>query len=238
MRLALLCAMVWFGVSSCALGQDCPRTNPGGPAYESVSRTLTGRVVYHTDYRQWLGLKLDAPVCGVGEIQLVISDRPGGGPEVQHLETYRGCRVRVSGVLDIPATTYYSTEVFQVVDKAQPFAGCRQYARFLDFTTVQPAKDVRRYSVTMRLNYKTNTPVRVSVRDGLRILTPEQVYAPYIINGGFSIAANCAEGFLMESVRGTASAKPFQVDGTAWLDPESAAARHVWNDSLTYTCHR
>jgi hypothetical protein len=239
MRAVLFAVVAWLCCSSSGLfGQDCPSHNPAGPSVESVTRTLAGRLIYHDNYRQWFGLMLDVPVCGVREIQLVDLDRTGESPEAQHLEVYRGCQVRTTGVLDVPGTTYFSAEVFQVVETVMPYAGCRRSTRFPNYQSMRLAKGVRSYSVTMRVNYKANTPVRVFVREGTRRLFPTQVYAPYSITGGFSISAQCAQGFGMNGVRGTREGRPSDTDGTAWIDPESAAAKGIWDIRLSYGCSR
>jgi hypothetical protein len=224
------------GQLSLVAGMSEPESS--GPSIESAAHTLSGQLVYHDQYRQWFGLKLDAPVCGVREVQLVDLDRAGEAPEAQHLEVFRGCRVQTTGVLDVPGTTYFSAEVFQVVDKVETVASCIRRSRFPNDQAMHPARDVQRYRVLMRLNYRTNSPVHVSAHDGDRALRPPQVYAPYTINGGFSIAANCGEGFNMSGVRGTPAGKPSDMDGTAWIDPESAASKHIWNIYLSYVCRR
>ncbi len=218
--------------------QNCPSWRSAGSSIESVSRTLTGQLAYHLEYRHWIGLRLDAPVCGVSEVQLVDLDRAGESKDVEHLETFRGCRVKTTAVLDVPGTTCFSAEVFQVVDRIEPVAECRRSPAFPDYSTVRPSRSVRRYRVLMQLNYKNNTPVRVLVESNTRRLTPVQVYAPYRINGSFSIEAQCGDGFAISRVRGTEEGHPSETDGTVWIDPESAAVKNVWRIRLSYTCSR
>jgi hypothetical protein len=90
----------------------------------------------------------------------------------------------------------------------------------------------------MQLDYRNHTPVRVLVESNTRRLIPAQVYAPYMINGSFSIEAQCGHRFAMSRVRGTKEGHPFETDGIAWIDPESAAVKNVWRIWLSYTCSR
>jgi len=224
--------------ASAAKSQECPSYRKDGPSVESVTRTLSGELVFHNEYRQWFGLKLDAPVCGVQEVQLVDPDRPEESPDVQHLEVYRGCRVKTTGVLDVPGTTYFSTKVFQVVNKVDPSADCHLKPRFPDYSARHPSKSVRSYRVLMQLDYTGKSPVKVSVLNHGNRLAPPEVYAPYFINGSFSIAASCNDAFKMSRVRGTPQGGPTQIAETAWIDPESVAAkgsRKIW---LSYQCIR
>ena len=120
--------------------QSCPLENPHGPSIPSSTRTLTGTIVYHDDLRQWLGIRLDSPVCGQSEIELYASGKMDTQRESnqRRLETLRGCKAKVTGTLDLAPTGYYSTDIFQSVDKAWPDSSCAPQAPLPDYSNAKP----------------------------------------------------------------------------------------------------
>jgi len=182
MRFVLVFTVLSLLAIPLANAQLCPQENAKGPSKASVSRTLSGTVVYHDEIRQWFGLKLDAPVCGEREIQLL---QGGGAFEVDgsnahSIETFRGCRVIVDGPLGIPGTGYYSADLYQDVEKINPEKGCVLEPPLPDFSKATPDKSVRSYQVSMRLDYSARGGhIDVTVKAGDHLLKPWQAYASY-----------------------------------------------------------
>lgn len=221
--------------------QSCPKENPNGPSKESQSRTLTGKVVYHYEIRQWFGLQLDTSVCGETEIQLL---QGGGAFEVDEsnahqIEIYRGCRVTVHGSLGIPGTGYYSANLYQNVEKIDSEKGCVLKSFLPDYSKAKPNRTIRNYRVSMRFDYSARGGhININARSGDRNLSPWQAYADYWLTGGYALYAHCATGFDIGSFKGTPEAKPWLIDNEIAMDPESAAEEHIRWITLDYTCRR
>ncbi len=79
MRLLILLALLLAPVVH---AQSCPKENPNGPSTEFTSLTLTGKLIYHNEIRQWFELRLAKPVCGQTSIQL-FSEKPFATTEGQ-----------------------------------------------------------------------------------------------------------------------------------------------------------
>jgi hypothetical protein len=241
MKRAVFVAFLCLFAMRFAGAQSCPEENPNGPSKESASRTLTGKVVYHNEIRQWFGLQLDKPVCGLTEIQLL---QGGGAFEVDEsnahlIETYRGCSVTVQGALGIPGTGYYSAELYQNVDKIDPALDCVRQPAFPDYSKAKPDPSVHNYRVSMHLDYSARGGhIVFTARSRNRLLIPWQAYANYWFTGGYVLYAYCTDGFEIGSFKGTPEAKPWLPDNSIAMDPESAAEKHITQLRLDYTCHR
>lgn len=229
-------AVALFVASIHALSaQSCPKENSNGPNIDSAPQTLSGKLVYHDDLRQWFGLQLDAAVCGEKEIQLIQSDEAS---EVKPIEVFRGCGVTVHGTLGIPGTGYYSAEIYQNVDKIDSAPDCVRQPAFPDYSKTKPDPSIRSYHVSIRLDYEPTGHINVTARTGKRILTPWQVYANYFLTGLFAFYGTCADDYTLRGVHGTPEAKPWTLDNQVLMDPESAAAKHIHLITLDYTCRR
>ena len=241
MRASLFAVALCFIAVRPSSAQSCPKGNPDGPNIESESRTLTGKVVYHDEIRQWFGLQLDAPVCGEKEIQLLQGD---GAFEVDEgnaydIEVFRGCRVTVHGPLGIPGTGYYSAELYQNVDKIEPAKDCVLKPHLPDYSKAKPTPAVRSYRVSMQIDYQARGGhIVVTAQSGGRTLTPWQAYASYWFTGGYVFYALCADGFDLTHFTGTPETKPWLDDNKIDMDPETAAMKHVTQLHLDYTCRR
>jgi hypothetical protein len=235
MRVALFAVVLCFGSIRLASAQSCPKENPHGPSIMSSAQTLSGQLVYHNGLRQWLGLQLDSPVCSQKEIQLLPAEEDR--PHQQVLNVLRGCRVSTHGPLDISGTGYYSTDIFQTVDKIEAAPGCIRQPAFPDYSKAKPDPSIHSYRVSMRIDYPGDR-ITISVRSGDRVLTPWLAYADYLLTGGFVFYAHCADGFDLTKFSGTPAAKPDLIAGNLAFDPESAAQRHVTHLRLDYTCRR
>ena len=241
MRALLAVALCLISVHS-APAQSCPKENPSGPLIESAPQTLTGKVVYHDEIRQWFGLQLDTPVCGVDkEIQLL---QGGGAFEVDEgnaheIEVFRGCRVTVHGPLGIPGTGYYSAELYQNADKIEPAKDCVLKPHLPDYSKAKVESSIRSYRVAMRINYQARGGhIVVTAESGGKTLTPWQAYASYWLTGSFGFYAQCADGFDLASFSGTPETKPWLIENQIAMDPETAATKHVTQLRLDYTCRR
>ena len=240
MRASLFAAILTtFLVPSSLVAQyiplECPQQFSDGSYIDGFSRTLTGSLVFHDDLRQWLSLKLDAPVCGLQELELVHTDEM----HPLKLEVFRGCRVAVTGILGLPATTYYSAELYQDVDQIEPDPGCARKPAFRDYSKLKPARAIRSYRVSMWFNYGPfDDPVHAKVTSGDRSFSPWQAYAHYWLTGSFAFYGYCADGFTMSHMVGTPAAKPWMVDNYFAMDPETAAEKHVHEIKVGFTCTR
>lgn len=227
-------------LASSAAAQTCPRDDPNGPPVPSNARTLEGQLVWHDDLRGWFGLKTDADVCGVREVQLIADPGDDFGPRwkviEQKMETLRTCRVRTHGILQIPITGYYSAAVYQVLTQIGPVGQCTVKAVFPDYSDLTPIPGLQRYTVSMSFDYGHESPLVAHVTAHQQELKPWQAYAHYDLTGGFVFYAYCAKDFAATQFHGTPAAKPWLVDGYVAMDPESAAAKHVTHIALQYTC--
>jgi hypothetical protein len=220
--------------------QECPQTNPAGPAVASEVRTLVGRLIFHDGIRKWFELKLDQPQCGQTSIQLVRIER-----DWTPLEVLRGCRVRSKGAVDFSPTGYYSLDAYQSVEQIEPVGACARQSPFPDYSKTKPDKSIRAYRVDMHVNYRPGDhPIIFRVSSEGRTLRPWQAYASYSLTGGFVLYGHCGEGFAVDKVYGTPEAKPSHFDeprtsdDMAAFDPENAAAAGKKELHLGYTCVR
>ena len=236
----------WLGVGMMvavcagAGAQACPRESTTGPSVDSAVMSLRGLVVYHDDLRQWFELRVNNAVCGTRTIQLVEGE---AGPKGQ-LEQLRGCQVEAKGRLSIPATGYYSAELYLSPESLAGLEGCRKKALLPDYSKLHPAPDLRAYRVTMRVHYGYSGPPMVAVVTAGRRMTPWQEYASYTLTGGFVFYGMCAAGFEVWNGHGTRAANAGQLEPPgepadfAMMDPETAAERGVRWLTLRYDCGR
>jgi len=219
-----------------ALAQECPQTNPKGPAVASEVRLLVGRLIFHDSIRKWFELKLDQPQCGQSSVELVPGDR-----DWTPLEVLRGCRVRSKGALAFSPTGYFSLDTYQPVDQIDPVGDCARQSPFPDYSKAKPNKSIHRYRVDMYVNYRPGDhPIIFRVSSEGRNLRPWQAYASYSLTGGFVLYGHCGEGFVVDKVYGTREATLSHFDGEpqAAFDPENAATAGKKDLHLGYTCVR
>ncbi len=147
-------------VATQAFGQECPLESSTGPSTPSKVRTLEGQLIFHNDVRGWFELKLDRTECGHNSIQLIQFKE-----KVKPLELFRGCRIRSSGTIDFSPTGYYSADIFQDAEKVGPIGKCVMQPPFPDYSSAKPDKQVREYTVDMRIDYRHGDhPVEFHVR--------------------------------------------------------------------------
>lgn len=242
MRNVLFTAIFVLVSLSPTVAQDCPKENPNGPSIASARRTLSGIIVYHDALRQWTGLRPDAPVCDQSEIEL-IPDFSGSDlrneRERKHLETLRGCRATITGTLGLASTGYYSTDIFQSVDQAVPEPSCVSQPASPDMSRARPTSTVRRYYARVTVSNVGEGAIHAEARSPRHLLTPWQAYTHYFLSGGFVLWVNCADGFRMSHVTGSAEAKPEQWDvNQASMDADVGDDKKVKLLGMTFTCTR
>lgn len=243
MRILRACVLVLtlvYCLAAHVRAQECPQTNPAGPAVASEVRTLVGRLIFHDGIRKWFELKLDQPQCGQTSIQLVRIER-----NWTPLEVLRGCRVRSKGTLDFSPTGYYSLDAYQSVEQIEPVGACARLSPFHDYSKAKPDRSIHGYRVDMYVNYRPGDhPIIFRVSSAGRPLRPWQAYASYSLTGGFVLYGHCGEGFAVDKVYGTPEAKPSHFDeprtsdDMAAFDPENAATAGKKDLHLGYTCVR
>lgn len=225
-----------FVTLAVAVAQECPQPSATGPTVRSEVQTLEGTLVFHDSIRKWFELKLNQSQCGNTSIELV----PANTDDWTPLEVLRSCAVKSTGEIDIPATGYYSLNLYQAVNHIEPVGDCVQKPPFPDYSNLKPDKSVLEYRVEMSLNYRPGDhPIIFRVWSAGTELRPWQAYASYMLTGGFVLYGYCGDGFVVDKVYGTPQAKPSQFDdNAAAFDPESAAALGKKDLLLKYTCVR
>jgi hypothetical protein len=243
MSILKACVLVLISVNCTtapAFAQQCPQTNPTGPAVASEALTLVGRLIFHDSIRKWFELKLVQPQCGQTSIQMV-----AGKLDWTSLEVLRGCQVRSRGALGLSPTGYYSLDTYQSVDQIEPVGACARQSPFPDYSKTKPDKSIRSYRVDMYINYRPGDhPIIFRASSAGKTLHPWQTYASYDLTGDFVLYGHCGEGFVVDKVFGTPGAKPSHFDeprasaNMAAFDPENAAAAGKKDLRLGYTCVR
>jgi hypothetical protein len=188
-------------------GQNC--------AKYGKTTTLTGTLVLRDEagYRQYNILKLDRPICVVGETK----DTAYPGDRDQHLETdvremqagaylkepaegvlrdrldrLTNQRVVIKGDLSVAMTGYQRTPVQLSVQTVDPVDVAGQEA----LLAKRPAFTVKRveaYDVTVRTGKRLMIDVHES-GSGAPLLPSDQ-YAPHWMTGGDVLYVNCREGY-------------------------------------------
>jgi len=192
----ILAVFVAFLLVGCARAESCP-THTGEASEESI---LHGRLLYHDDLRQWLGVKLDQVACGQREIQLVFADSGA----LRKAKALRGCAVTVNGKLYESPTGYYSAPLAMSDARLSPDPSCHPSPVDPDLSIVSIPQDVRTYNVSITIDYHGKGHVQVRVwRDQKKQipLNPWQAYAHYLLTGGQDfIWFGCRAGFRLSRV--------------------------------------
>jgi len=198
--LALLPLTLFPLVTVCA--QNCPVRSQSGPAEASVASTLHGTILRHDELREWFGLKLEQPVCGQDEIQLVFSDIKAQ----RRAETFRECAVSASGKLfDVP-TGYYSAEIAISDPILEPDSTCHPFAVKPDLTTIPIPTDLKSFHASITVDYRGKGHIKVSVWRGANkeALQPWQAFVYYLLTGGQDVLwFSCHDGFSIRGVTQT-----------------------------------
>jgi hypothetical protein len=223
-------------LSTSLLAQTCPTTadSEQGRAAADPS-VLHGRLVYHEDLRDWLGLELDKPACGQHEIQLVFTD----AAVWRKAEALRGCSLTVTGKIFDSPTGYYSAGLAVSDPTLRPDSSCHPFPAKPDLSTVPIPSSVDLYHVSITVDYRGRGHVSVHVSDGQNAATslePWQAYAHYMLTGGADVIwFGCQKEFQLEQV----AQKP---PGNAILPQDDDAGASLRNmegsNTVTYSCRR
>ncbi len=223
-------------LSTFVLGQTCPTAaeseQGSGAAEPSV---LHGRLVYHNDLRRWLGLKLDKPACGQGEIQLVFAD----AALWRRAEALRGCSLTVTGDIFDSPTGYYSADLAISDPVIHPDSGCHPFPVKPDLSTVPIPSGVQLYNVSINVDYRGKGHVTVHVSEGPNGATPLgpwQAYAHYMLTGGADVIwFGCQKEFHL----GHITQQPPGDEILPRDDDAGAALRNMeGSNTISYSCQR
>jgi hypothetical protein len=204
---------ILFGLVFVAAGaraQDCPSAANEGHA--SAASVLRGVVTVHHELRDWLGLKLESPVCGQREVQLVFA----AGEAYRNVESFRECTVTATGKLFEGETGYYSADVALSEPVLKPDGSCHPYPVRTDPKLAPLPKVVSYFRVSIRVDFRGKGHVEVEVRgENQEKLESWESFAYYQINGGRDMLwFGCREGFRA----GNAKQNP-KVDGGIIEEP-------------------
>ncbi len=198
---------------------------------ETEVRTLQGRLIFHDGIQAWFELKLDQPQCGEASIELFEQDS-------NSLAILRGCRVQSHGALIFSARG----NIRQIVERIESVGKCVRRAPFPDFSGVKPDESVHEYRVEMHVD--GSRPIVFTVSQAGRSLRPWQVYASYLLTGGYLLYGLCADGFVVDKVFGTPQANPAHYPGAqvpgdmAGFDLDGAARLGKKDLDVGFTCVR
>jgi hypothetical protein len=221
-----------------ASAQICPlddgSLNPGKPT------TLTGIIRYHNVLREWIGLQLKPTVCGQKELQLTFIE---GDTSLRYRQamSLSGCKVKVTGAMEIPVTSYYSGALYIADGKIDPAPSCHPKKVPPDLSKSPIQNDVQNYQATISVDLGKNAPMKVFVQrtDGkTETLKPWQAYIEADLNGNHSVWTSCRQGFHVETAQTLVhghreKAKNFLNENTPGL-----VASDSGPSSITITCIR
>ena len=193
-------AAAWISCQAIYLGaQSCPSDDAPSAAKQSV---LSGTVRFYNELRDWLGLALNSPVCGQKIIQLTFIE----GDASLHFRqamALDGCKVTVTGLIEVPISSYYSAALYMADGKLEPDPSCHPKPVPADLSASPIQDDVQSFQATVTLNLETNKPMNVTVRrtDGQTSeLDPWQAYIAAGLNGSREMLwVTCRNGFSAKS---------------------------------------
>jgi hypothetical protein len=202
MRTLIVLATVLFA----AIGlnaQTCPAHDDKGLGEALEPSVLHGHFLLHDELRKWLGIKLDQPVCGQTEVQLIFSK----ADKWREAETLRGCAVTATGKLFDSPTGYYSADMAISDATLKPDASCRPIPITPDPYAVAIPPTVNSYHASITVDYRGKGHIDVRVWQGddkPALLTPWQAYVSYTLTGaGDVIWLDCQKGFRIKGITQT-----------------------------------
>lgn len=218
-------ALAFFAVLS--LSAQCPSVGR-----DTEVRSLRGRLVFHDALESWFELKLDQPQCGEASFELFHQDS-------NSLAVLRGCRIKSLGAVIVSARG----NIRQIVEQVEAVGRCVHKRPFPNYSSVKPGSEIREYRVEMHLD--GDHPIHFRISRAGQSLRPWQAYASYFVaGGGFLLYGACADGFVVDRVRGTPEANPKHFEEArgpsdmAMLDLERAAEQGKKDQHLEFTCAR
>jgi hypothetical protein len=159
MRVLILIATALLGAAT-VNGQTCPADGKQG--ISDKPSVLQGTLLLHEEIREWIGLKLDQPACGLTEVQLVFS-KPEAWREAKSL---RGCKVTATGQLFESPTGYYSADVAISNGALKPDASCKPSPIEEDPGTAPISPNVKTYHASIIVDYRGKGHVDIKVWQG------------------------------------------------------------------------
>jgi len=215
----------------CVQAQVCPSEHGDATA----PSTLHGKIMYHDELRQWIGLKLDRPACDQSEIQLVFVT----GDETlawRKAKSLSGCQATVEGMIVESLTGYYSTDLNIADPKINVDPGCTPKPLEPDLYQVTVPKTVNKYNAEMKVDLRGKGRLDGSASNAQgRLLSPWQAYVKYMLTGGMTMWLECADDFVLSNPRRFPNAGDFDVlGGRIGMGLEDDADHVV----VTYTCTR
>lgn len=216
--------------------QNCPPDDSPTAIKQSV---LSGTVRFHRELRDWLGLELNSPACGQGVVQLTFLD---GDTSLRFRQTMAldGCKVKVTGVIEMPVSSYYSAGLYIADGKIEPEASCRPGPLPPELSAAPVQKDIESYQATVSLDIEKNKPMDVSVRrtDGQDVgLNPWQAYIEAGLNGSReTLWVTCRNGFLAKSATTLVNGREGKSNDRLTAGTLGLATSETGQSSITITC--
>ena len=233
--LSLIAVMaLLFATCTPARAQSCP--DPGTWQQASSASTLHGRIAYHDELREWLGLKLDKSACGQDEIQLTFSE----DKDWRQAEALRECEVTVIGTLFYSPTGYYSADMALADPVVAPNVTCAAHPVKSDPSLAPRKAGISTFMAEISVDYRSKGHVRVQVwEDSQRKseLIPWQAYLHYNITGLQDVIwFGCADGFDIRQI----SQNPKPKDGLIQDEPNLAGTvlQSEGLNTVSFACAR
>lgn len=240
MKLSWRRLLVIFGWLSCSAiclnAQSCPPDDSPTATKQSV---LSGTARFHHELRDWLGLELSSPACGQSVVQLTFL---GTDPSLRFRQTMAldGCKVRVTGLIEIPVSSYYSAGLYIADGRIEPDASCHPGTVPPDLSAISIQKDVQSYQATVTLDLEKNKPMDVNVQrtDGQRVgLNPWQAYIEAGLNGSRGMLwVTCRNGFQARSATTLVDGREGKSHDRLTASTLGLATSETGPSSITITC--
>jgi hypothetical protein len=233
MRTLVIFAMALLA-SAIASAQTCP--DRSGSLEASKDSVLRGTLLVHDDLRQWIGIKLEPPVCSHTEVQLIFTQDKA----YRVAETMRECSVTATGKLFDSPTGYYSADMAVADAVLKPDSSCHPFPLERDPQLVPIRQGLQIYHASITVDYRGRGHVNVKVWAGNgkpAFLTPWQRYVSYSLTGGEDIIwLDCQTAFRVSDI----AQLPENPNGTLKDGNLSGAALSDLNgvNSGSFTCKK
>lgn len=215
--------------------QTCPTEDEHGLREAARPSVLHGTLLLHDDLRHWLGIKLERPVCGQAEVELVFFK---AGRRIE-AETLRGCNVTATGKLYYTPTGYYSAAMAISDATLKPDPSCHPFPVEPDPSAIPVPPTVKAYHASISVDYRGEGHIDVTVWQGddKRVpLTPWQAYVSYALNGALVVIwFDCQKDFRIKDITQT----PHNPNGFFQDEPHGTALQDMNGMNVVkFTCQR